>query len=63
MSVVGYKQTFQGVTQNVRFTPKSGHQQWNACFGAVWPFNTELGHENSESTLTLPPPPRRPSGA
>ncbi len=25
MSAFGYKQTFQGVSQNVRFTPESGH--------------------------------------
>ncbi len=27
MSASGYKQTFQGVSQNVRFTPESGHCQ------------------------------------
>ena len=25
MTAYGYKQTFQGVSQNVRFTPESGH--------------------------------------
>ena len=25
MSACGYKRTFQGVSQNVRFTPESGH--------------------------------------
>ncbi len=27
MSAYGYKQTFQGVRQNVRFTPNSGHSE------------------------------------
>jgi hypothetical protein len=27
MSAYGYKRTFLGVRQNVRFTPESGHRQ------------------------------------
>ncbi len=33
MSASGYKQTFQGVSQNVRFTPNSGHSEAQERFG------------------------------
>ena len=33
------------------------------CFGVVCQFNSALSRENSESTLTLPLPPRQPAGA
>jgi hypothetical protein len=51
------------VRQSVRFTPESRHQKWNAYFGVVRQFKPELGHENSGSGLTLPLPPRQPTGA
>ncbi len=47
MSAYGYKQTFQGVSQNVRFTPESGH--WLHLPPAKDP--THVFIERIESTL------------